>query len=102
MLEKTWQTINNLLEKSYPKYPQSFRFNGDTITHKYDVEKAFNDYFSNIGNLLSYNNQDTFFFFFFNTYLPEPDPYSFNLSPTTLAEAKFIIRNMKVSTPGHD
>ena len=38
----------------------------------------------------------------FNTYLPEPVPFSFYLTPTSLEEIKSNIQIIKDSSPGHD
>ena len=97
---KMWDTINTLLGKNKPKLPLSFNVNGNSITDPYNVATSFNDYFSNIGNTLARNIQDTQYSY--KSYLPQSFPFSFFLKPVTLDEIISIIHNMKISSPGHD
>ena len=51
MMKKTWQTINDTLNRSKKsrKFPQLFKLsNGTTISDPKTIAEAFNDYFINI------------------------------------------------------
>ena len=53
-MKKTWQTINNTLNRSKKsrKFPQLFKLsNGTTILDQKIIAEAFNDYFINIGTV---------------------------------------------------
>lgn len=97
---KTWDTLNILLGKDKAKLPTSFIFNDKITTDSYEVATQFNEYFSNIGTSLASDIQDAQQPF--HHYLPEPVPFSFYLRPTSLTEVLTVIRDAKVSSPGHD
>ena len=53
-MKKTWQTINDTLNRSkkYRKFPQLFKLsNGTTISDPKIIAEAFNDYFINFGTV---------------------------------------------------
>ena len=53
-MKKTWQTINDTLNRSKKsrKFPQLFKLsNGTTISDPKIIAEAFNDYFINIGTV---------------------------------------------------
>ena len=54
-MRKTWQTINNIINKSKKKkdFPEAFKEDGRLITDKVEIANRFNIYYTNIGSNLA-------------------------------------------------
>lgn len=97
---KTWKTINQLLGKTNSKLPLSMHFQNDNISGNSNIAKAFNTYFSTVASRMAADIRPTNILY--DTFLPEPVPFSFFLKPTTEQEIIEVIKKLKTTSPGHD
>ena len=92
--KKTWNLINSVLKPGRKKSSiRKLLVNNKLITNPLDIADAFNSHFSSIGNKLksalpSTNSN-------FRDYLPQPNPNSFYIAPSTPTEVTSIIRGLK-------
>ena len=97
---KTWKTINQLMGKTRNKLPLSMNFQNVNISDNNKIAEAFNTYFSTVASELAADIRPTNIVY--DTFLPEPVPFSFFLKPTTKQEIVEVINNLKTTSPGHD
>ena len=99
-IRKTWETINHLMGKNKSKLPSSMEFNDKTISDNSKIAEEFNNYFSNIASKLASEISPPTVPF--DSFLPEPVPFSFFLRPTTELEVSNVIKDLKFTSPGYD
>ena len=94
--KKTWETINNILNKTKKKktFPLFFTENGEEIHDKLQIANKFNNFFTNIGPKLA-NKLKTKVKP--ETYLKENNCHSFKFRQTSAQEVDAIIRKIKPS-----
>ena len=92
--KKTWNLINSVLKPGRKKSSiRQLLVNNKTITNPLDIADAFNVHFSSVGNklksVLPSTNAN------YRDYLPQPNPNSFYISPSTPTEVASLIRGLK-------
>ena len=58
-INRTWKTINSLLNKSKPSENSVFNLNGKTVTEPTTISNSFNNFFTSIGPSLANRIPDT-------------------------------------------
>ena len=98
--KKTWETLHYLMGDNTSELPTSINFEGKTVNSDNDIAEEFNEYFTTIGSKLASDIGPSPVSF--ESFLPEPVPYSFYLKPTTEEEVRDVIKKQKVTSPGFD
>ncbi len=98
--KKTWKTVNNLTGKNRAKLPSSIRFHHKTVSDNKEIAEEFNNYFTNVASQLASDIQPATVPF--ESFLPDPVPFSFFLTPTTEHEISEVIKGIKITSPGDD
>ena len=95
-LKKTWQTINDSLNRRNRRrdFPQEFQLaNGTLISEPKHIANAFNDFFINVGDTGPFNtNVD------FNQYMPVKPNCNLTFQPITVDITSRIIDSLKPKT----
>ena len=95
-LKKTWQTINDSLNRRNRRrdFPQEFQLaNGTLISELKHIANAFNDFFINVGDTGPFNtNVD------FNQYMPVKPNCNLTFQPITVDITSRIIDSLKPKT----
>ena len=93
--------MNGILgRKNKTSVQTPFSFHDRTTTNNDEISEGFNDYFCSIADTQAQNIHSTDALF--SDYLPEPVPHSFDLSLTSVIEIKGVIKNLRITSPGHD
>ena len=100
-LKTQWKYIKEIMGNTTKNdYPESFDYEGNTLTHPSDICNGFNEFFVNIG--LNLANKIPASGNVFEQYLNQPNPKSIFLNPTTEMETLRIFSDLRVSAPGWD
>lgn len=99
-MKETWKTINHLMGEKNTKLPSSMDFHNRSFYNNGEISEHFNNYFCNIANDLAANIDQANVPF--ESFLPDPVPFSFFLRPTTIHEVSNVIKDMKNTSPGYD
>ena len=98
--KKTWSVVNDLLGRKRSSNSNLFVHQGRNLTDSLDIVEEFNNYFSNVAEILAQPIEDPRISY--ERYLPEPVHFSFYLRSTSCAEINTIITSMKKKSSGHD
>ena len=89
-----------IMGKIKSSLPESMNFGNESAANSEQRAEKFNNYFTSVADLLA--NEIVPGENPFQAYLPDPVPFSFFLSPTSLNEIKDIMKKLKLSSAGHD
>lgn len=98
--KKTWKTINTLLGKKRENLLTSINFGDKKLFNNKEIAEEFNNYFGRVACELASDIQPPAATF--ESYLPDPVPFSFFLKPTSEQEISEIIKQTKLTSPGYD
>lgn len=98
---KTWKTLNFLLGKNRSNLPSTMNFqNNISISSNKEIAEEFNNYYASIADKLA--SEISPVTVPYDSFLPEPVPFSFFLKPTSEQEISDVIYNIKITSPGYD
>ena len=98
--KKTWKTVNTVLGKNRENLPSSVSFQNRRVSNNKDIAEEFNNYFTSVASKLASDIQPATIPF--ESFLPDPVPFSFFLKPTSEIEISQVIKNIKITSPGFD
>ena len=99
-IKQTWKNINHLLGKTHSNKNKIFNINGKKVDNESQIAHAFNEYYSNIGNITAENlsHSETNF----EQYLPNKNYQEIIWNQTSAREVKDIILKCRLTKPGPD
>ena len=99
---RMWKTLNELMDRSpsVSTHPNELIVDGILISDPSDIANAFNNFFCNIGSVLSsiFTQSESDF----TTYMPHDSDLNFSFEPINDNSLEVVVENMKNTGPGYD
>ena len=94
-MKQTWKILNQAIGKqnNKPKFPQSLKIDGESVSDQSKIATAFNTFFTNIGSNISHNVPQCSKSF--DEYLPDHHDHSMFLDPVATEEVVSIAKKLK-------
>ena len=99
-VKNTWKNINKMLGKYHQNKNKSFKIDNCIVENELEIAKAFNSYYTSIGNETVDNLPRTYRRF--DEYLPQINFEEIRWNLTTEAEVKKIVLQSNDTQPGPD